>query len=123
MAAMSGHGDGRLRRFSTAVTVRGVRDEPAELSCDLVAGWLRRHWAVAPVEVGYALRTRKAARRRGLRPGRLRPQERQFTAAGLLQPQRPAGTRRVRGDAVGWTIRCCTRRSGSDPAIARSGKA
>jgi spectinomycin phosphotransferase len=31
-----------------------VQDEPAELSCDLVAGWLRRHWAVAPVEVSYA---------------------------------------------------------------------
>lgn len=31
-----------------------MQDEPAELSCDLVAGWLRRHWAVAPVEVTYA---------------------------------------------------------------------
>jgi hypothetical protein len=53
-ATMPGYGDNRLHRFSTAVTVRGVQDEPAELSCDLVAGWLRRHWAVAPVEVSYA---------------------------------------------------------------------
>jgi spectinomycin phosphotransferase len=31
-----------------------MRDEPAELPCDLVAGWLRRHWGLAPVEVSYA---------------------------------------------------------------------
>jgi spectinomycin phosphotransferase len=42
------------RLHVVGVTVVGVRDEPAELPCELVAGLLRRYWGPDPVEVSYA---------------------------------------------------------------------